>query len=119
MYTQSAWGTVGFAVFAKIRRLTSFAVSVYDDNRIVGMGRVLGDGLHFTVYDVTVLSNYQSKGIGTIIMNTILYWFDKQPDHPHLNLGSVKGKEGFYEKFGFQCRPFGEHIGAGMKYVGR
>ncbi len=119
LYEQSGWGKIRFRIYARIRYISSFAVSVYDGKKIIGMGRAAGDGLHYTIYDVTVLNDYQGKGIGSIIMNTILDWFDALPDHPHLNLGSVKGKEGFYEKFGFKCRPYGELVGAGMKYVGR
>lgn len=55
-------------------------------------------------------------GIGTGIMNTIL---DKVNEYRRVNpgirvyLGASKGKEGFYERFGFDGRP-NESLGTGM-----
>jgi len=124
LYADAGWGEVKPEVLKTIRQLTNFAVSVYNDKKIIAMGRIFGDGLHFGIYDVTVLQDYRGKDFGTVIMDKLLDWFDKQPNSPHLTLGSVSGSEKFYEKFGFKCCPFndattGINLGAGMKYCGR
>ena len=87
---------------------TLYSVSVYEKNQIVGYGRLLGDGiLYIYIHNIMVLPKYQKKGIGTLIMKNLL---DKisliQKKHPNLNdyLGSFRGKENFYRKFGFITR---------------
>ena len=98
------------------RQNSVFAVSVYFNNKIVGMARVVGDGCYYTVYDVVVHKNFQGQGIGRIVMNEIVKWYKTiEDDDSYLYLGASEGKENFYEKFGFVSRPYGE-IGAGMKY---
>ena len=41
-----------------------FAVTVYDGDKVVGMGRVIGDGgCNYEVVDVAVEPEYQGKGL--------------------------------------------------------
>lgn len=96
----------------------SFAVSLYIDKEIVGMGRVVGDGAYFTIYDIVVDKNYQGLGIGSIIMREIVDWYKTiADDDTFLYVNASKNKEKFYEKFGFRSRP-NEDVGAGMKWYG-
>lgn len=95
---------------------TTFALSVYIDNEIVGMGRVVGDGSYFTIYDVVVGKNYQNLGLGSIIMSEIVEWYKTiKDDDTFLYVNASKNREKFYEKFGFKTRP-NEDVGAGMKW---
>lgn len=87
---------------------TYYSVSIYDDETIIGYGRLIGDGICFMyIHDVMVRPNYKNKKIGTMIMNKLL---DKiktiERENPYLRvyLGASKGKEEFYEKFGFVKR---------------
>lgn len=63
-----------------------------------------------------VIPAYQGKKIGTGIMNKLI---EKINEYKKVNpeirtyLGATKGKESFYEKFGFISRP-NEELGAGM-----
>ena len=63
-----------------------------------------------------VIPEYQGKKIGTGIMNKLI---EKINEYKKVNpeirtyLGATKGKESFYEKFGFISRP-NEDLGAGM-----
>lgn len=86
---------------------------------MIGYGRIIGDKTIFLhIHDVMVRPEYQGIGIGTGIMNKIL---DKVNVYRGVNpgirvcLGASKGKEGFYEKFGFVGRP-NESLGAGMVF---
>ena len=55
--------------------MSVFAVSIFEDNKIVGMARVVGDGSYFTVYDVVVRKECQGKGYGKILMQEIVKWY--------------------------------------------
>lgn len=116
LFDSVGWGTRDEDKINKHRDSSCFSVCVFEDNKIVGMARVVGDGAYYTVYDVVVKNEYQGKGIGKILMTEIINWYKKiEDDDTYLYLGASFGKEGFYEKFGFKSRPYG-HIGAGMKY---
>ena len=78
------------------RHTTVFA---YYADQLIGFGRAISDGVYqAAVYDCAVLSEFQGKGIGKIIMNNIL------SELPHCNiiLYALPGKEGFYQKHGFR-----------------
>ena len=95
-----------------------FSVCVFDGDKIVGMARVVGDGAYYTIFDVVTRKEYQNKGVGTLLMNEIISWYNSiEDDDTYLYLGASFGKEKFYEKFGFKSRPYG-NIGAGMKFEG-
>lgn len=100
------------------KKNTVFAVSLYIDNSIVGMGRVAGDGSYFTIYDIVVHNCYQGLGLGSIILKEIIEWYKTiEDDDTFLYVNASKNKEKFYEKFGFVARP-NEDVGAGMKWYG-
>ena len=116
LFQSIGWGVREDNKIIEHRKVSCFSVSVYEDNIIVGMARVVGDGSYYTVYDVVTRLEYQGKGIGSMLMNEIVSWYESiKDDDTYLYLGASLGKEKFYEKFGFKCRPYG-HIGAGMKY---
>ena len=48
-------------------------ISIYDDNKIVGYGRIIGDTICFLyIQDIMVKPEYQGNKIGTMIMNKLL-----------------------------------------------
>lgn len=96
----------------------SFATfCAYDGEKAVGMVRLLGDvGMSFYVKDFAVRPEYQGKGVGRLLMAAIEeYIMSHIPNGwaVSLELISSKGKEPFYEKFGFKQRPC-DWDGAGM-----
>lgn len=99
-------------------KFTTFALSLYVDKEIVGMGRVVGDGAYYTIYDIVVDKKYQGLGMGSIIMREIVEWYKSiEDDDTFLYVNASKGKETFYQKFGFISRP-NDDVGAGMKWYG-
>ena len=118
LFFSVGWGTRDIDKIEKHRQFSVYTVTVYDKDKICGMARVVGDGSYYTIFDVVVKKEYQYKGIGSMIMEDIVSWYENciKDDDTYLYLGASYKKESFYEKFGFKARPF-EHIGAGMKYV--
>ncbi len=108
LYDEVQWGTYDIETTKKLLKHTLYSVSVYDDNKIIGYGRLIGDGIVFIfIRDVMVVPEYQSKKIGTNIMNKLLEKVKEiKRENPYVRvyLGASKGKEDFYRKFGFITR---------------
>lgn len=111
------WGRREKDIVEEALKYTLYSVCVYDEDKLIGYGRIIGDKTIFLhIHDVMVRPDYQGMGIGTGIMNKIL---EKVNEYRGVNpgirvyLGASKGKESFYEKFGFVNRP-NEKLGAGM-----
>ena len=84
-----------------------FAVYVEHDGRIVGMGRVVGDGaLNFEIVDVAVDPDHQGNGLGRGIIEKIMDYLDSQAMKGSL-ITLMADAPAFYEKFGFQHMPPG------------
>ena len=80
------------------------ALSAYDEIRLVGFGRVVTDFvLHAMIFDMIVLPDYQGKGIGTMIIETLVKKCNDQGIRD-IQLFCAKGKRAFYEKNGFEAR---------------
>ena len=88
-----------------------------DGIKTVGMARVVSDGGYIAlIADVIVLPEYQSRGIGRALMHNVVRYIEDTLSEGQcvmVNLMAAKGKEGFYEKFGFVVRP-NDSVGAGM-----
>lgn len=111
------WGKRDNDIVEEALNHTLYSLCVYDDNKLIGYGRIIGDKTIFIyIHDVIVIPKYQGKQIGTGIMHKLLEQISKYKEvNPNIKtyLGASKGKEGFYEKFGFVSRP-NEKLGAGM-----
>ena len=78
---------------------SQFKCYVYDNNKLVGAGRVLSDGVDIAyIADVVIHPEYQGKGLGKELMLKLLE-FSK--DHGKILLYANIGKEPFYAKLGF------------------
>lgn len=84
-----------------------YAVCVFQGKTLIGMGRIVGDGgIYYYVQDLIVLPEFQKKGIGIRIMNSLMkFIYRSAPSGAFVGLMAAKGKKGFYQKFGFEQRP--------------
>ncbi len=88
-----------------------------DNEKAVGVTRLLWDGGYIAyLSDVIVDPEYQGNGIGKQLVEKSIQKIkaDMKPGYKvKISLMSAKGKEKFYEKFGFSERP-NDNFGAGM-----
>ena len=83
----------------------------------IALARVLWDhGYVVYIADIIVRPAYQKNGMGRDLMNRVIGFIEsilKPGYRVMVSLQSAKGKEEFYERFGFTPRPTEEH-GCGM-----
>lgn len=113
------WGSYPVEISKKALSNNIYSVSIYDNDNIIGYGRLIGDGIIFLyIHDIMVKPEYQGKGIGKTIMQKLLTKVEElRKENPDLllYLGASKGKEDFYRKCGFITREEAG-LGAGMIY---
>ncbi len=114
-------GWQGVAISEVETSLTNslFHVVIYDGSVLVGMGRVIGDGvMYFYIQDVVVDPDYQGLGIGATLMAQIeSYLSIEAKKSATIGLLAAKGKEAFYARYGYVSRP-NTSLGHGMcKFV--
>lgn len=109
------WRTRDTAAAGQGLQGSLYLVSAWRAGQVVGIARIVGDGSTvFYIQDVIVRPDCQGQGIGDGMMRHVLAYIEA-----HACLGAVVGlmaavgKEGFYERYGFQARP-SERFGAGM-----
>lgn len=96
-----------------------YTVVAEDDGKVVGMGRMTGDGLYYLIVDIVVQPDHQKKGIGSAIIDMMIDYVDRETPiggRSSVQLTAEKGKETFYEKKGFKLIPH-EHCGSGMRKI--
>ena len=103
----TGWGFIENDVVEKALEKDLFSVCVLDNDKPVGMGRVIGDGaIYFYIQDVIVDPGYQNKGIGKLIMESIEDYLAKNSNNnSFIGLMAAEGVTQFYEQFGYQKRP--------------
>ena len=77
-----------------------FRCFVYDDGKLVGVGRALADGVDCAyICVIAVLPSHQGTGLGQEIVGKLV---NLSRGHRKIILYAVPGKEGFYRKLGFR-----------------
>ncbi|SEP66111.1 Acetyltransferase (GNAT) domain-containing protein [Lachnospiraceae bacterium RM5] len=98
-----------------------YIVSAYEDDKLVGMGRIVGDGVVIDyIQDLIVIPGMQGRGIGRKIIEKLIDYVmttKLEDTEIMLCLMCAKGREEFYKKFDFIARPT-EKLGPGMiRYI--
>lgn len=85
---------------------TLFAVCIVQNEVVVGIGRIIGDGgLFYDIVDIAVAAQHQQKGVGKMIMDSLMSYIDANaPPSSLICLMANKGVAPFYEKYGFKAR---------------
>jgi len=100
------WGDVDAEAIETGLKGALFSVCVVLGDRVIGCGRVIGDGgIYFYINDVIVLPEFQGKGLGRRIMDAIMGYLKS---HARLgtNVGLMAAKDvsEFYVPYGFAKR---------------
>jgi GNAT superfamily N-acetyltransferase len=102
----------GWRTFAPPQAAAGLRGSLYclcarSDGRLVGMGRVVGDGaICFYLQDVLVRPEFQGRGIGSALVSGLLKYLRQRADGEAIvRLMAAPGAAKFYERFGFLPRP--------------
>ena len=97
---------------AKVKELAKalegswYVVAAYDQDELVGMGRVVSDGvLYAMLYDVIVEPSHQNQGIGSTILDRLIDGCTAAGASGIFNCSPAMGKAPFYRKRGFVDRP--------------
>ena len=95
---------MNFEVVETSLRNSIHCITIKENEQIVGMGRIVGDGaIYFYIQDIVVHPDYQKKGIGKQIMDLLVKYLNTNaPDKAFVGLFASQGKESFYEKYDFK-----------------
>jgi predicted N-acetyltransferase YhbS len=112
------WGETEYNLASRTIKNALFIVTAISEGKTIGLARVSGDGGYTVlIQDVIVLPDFQNKGIGNKLMTKAMEFINEKyiekGQNIFVNLMSAKGRETFYEKFGFRNRP-NEKFGSGM-----
>lgn len=113
------WGETDTDMASRSLANSLFHVVIRDQEKLIGMGRVVGDGaMYFYVQDVVVHPDYQGLGLGDALMTKIeQYLRQAAVKGATIGLMAAKGKEVFYSRYGYVVRPSAS-LGNGMcKFV--
>ena len=84
---------------------TLFRVSIFDDDKLIAMARLIGDkGLEYYIKDVVVIPEYQDRGIGRLLVNELLKFVNEngiKGTDVYVELCAMPEVAKFYEKCGF------------------
>jgi len=113
--SQIGWGEMDFNLARTSLKNSLFHVTVRENSKLIGMGRVVGDGaMYFYIQDVIVDPQYQKTGIGAALMASIeSYLSVNARKGATIGLLAAKGKEAFYSRYGYIERP-NDSLGNGM-----
>ncbi|ASP36998.1 GNAT family N-acetyltransferase [Labrenzia sp. VG12] len=80
------------------------AVMLFDGDKPIGMGRLIGDGgLFLQVTDIAVLPDYQGQGLGKRIMAALTKFIETElPQSAYVSLIADVPANRLYEQFGFK-----------------
>ncbi|MBU5590196.1 GNAT family N-acetyltransferase [Clostridium sp. MSJ-4] len=112
LYEDAGWTsyTMDLPKLMKAIEASLMVVSAWDDDKLIGLIRVVGDGLTIIyIQDILVLNSYKRKGVGTKLFKYVL---NKYSDVRQKVLLTEEGEEtrGFYEANGFISCDKGETV---------
>ncbi|MCB5902046.1 GNAT family N-acetyltransferase [Bacillus cereus] len=108
LYESLGWNSLKLTVneLERMCKQSWYAIYVFDDKRLVGMGRVI-TGI---ICGVGVLPKYQSSGIGKEIVKRLIQHCEQNKVIPQLMC--VEKLQSYYESIGFEAFSIGmtKHI---------
>ena len=117
MRKMAGWKTISEKQAENAVNNCFYSVCAWDGSKAVGMMRLLWNGdYNAYISDVFVDEEYRGQGIATAMINQTIACLKSQMEDDYavkLFLMAAKGRESFYERFGFVQRP-NESSGAAL-----
>ena len=95
---------------------STYTVTAVDDGEVIGMARMIGDGMYFLIADVVVRPEYQGKGIGSRLvraLENVLFYQGYQRIYALITAENANSIA-FHQKMGYKLRA--ELPDAGLKF---
>lgn len=103
LYEALGWNSINLTVYELelMCHQSWFAIYAFDNQKLVGMGRVISDGvITGIICGLGVLPHYQSKGVGKEMMRRIIQHCEENRVIPQLMC--VESLESYYKTLGFK-----------------
>jgi GNAT superfamily N-acetyltransferase len=115
---RAGWGSIDQATASTTIERAAFTISLRYQGRLVGLARVMGDGvLYFFLADLIVDPAFRGGGLGERLMQAVTSHFVAcAKPGASITLLPLQGGESFYERFGYVRCPNGR-FGTGMHYA--
>jgi ribosomal protein S18 acetylase RimI-like enzyme len=112
---KAGWGEINLKMAQQSINNSLFHVTAYSDSKVIGMARIIGDGvMYFYIQDVVIDPKFQRMGIGKALMEEIEKYLSKAAKKgATIALLSAHGKEKFYTGFDYIERS-GDPLGKAM-----
>lgn len=108
LYASVGWDAPCKKQVVKALKNTIATFVPYDDDKPIGMARLIGDGgMSFYIKDFAVVPEYQSKGVGRLLFENLEKYIKEVVGDWAVSLeliSTIKAQD-FYEKMGFESRP--------------
>jgi ribosomal protein S18 acetylase RimI-like enzyme len=109
------WNDTDLAMIKRSLENSLFHVTARTESKLIGMGRIIGDGaMFYYIQDVVIDPEYQHQGLGNALMLEIEQFLSiNAKKGATVALLSAQGKEKFYSRYGYLERS-GDPLGKGM-----
>lgn len=104
LWSAIGWKPRGIQKWQEVLSKSSYMCSAWDNENLIGTGRILEDGIMCMFYDIGVHPDYQGQKVGSQIMERLI---DQVKDKDYASIGLFAWEENpanlpFYKKFGFE-----------------
>lgn len=112
LYENAGWTAYAqdLSKLSEALKVSLMVVSAWDGEELVGLIRVVGDGLTIIyIQDILVLDSYKRKGIGSRLLKSVLRKYENVRQKVLLT-DDTKETRGFYEANGFMSCDKGDMV---------
>ena len=103
------WNDIPRLLVEKAIKGSMFNVSVFDNDKCIGVGRLVGDGaLKGMLTDIMVLEEYHGKGVGKLIVTSLINLLEDSVQDGEcfqLEASPTASNRDFYIKCGLKYKP--------------